>query len=417
MTTESVITELRDAYVVWQSLPIAFEYGPLRSYPITLGTKVQEFWREMVDPAISLVAATERHLTDGSHVADAPSPWHAYFYLRAQQQHVFRSGRPLNAVPADDRPPVGEHLFFRGQRCADWSFASSFFRKDVASREFEKRAVEALTEYFRLMFAANEDIAMNAGRCFAQHYGIATELADISCDPDVAIWFATHPLDAACPSGEARAVVRAVTWMGQEDGARTEMLLPPPFVRNVYTQRGLFLDTSGTDGILKGSLQLEVRFPRTTAGGQFDLIRGGQPVEVWPDPDPSERELVRWAREIAVNSSSIEDVAARVQHARTSGSFPTFWLDRELSNFEEHVGPWLSILDWVLPATCVTGLPLGPDAPQPMRYEILERKARALIRANPSLFGAFADAADPKVLARFEVLRGIVTIARQELGG
>ena len=51
-----------------------------------------------------------------------------------------------------------------------------------------------------------------------------------------------------------------------------------------------------------------------------------------------------------------------------------------------------------------------------MRYEILEAKMRALIRANPTFFLAFADAADPKVLASFEIFQHMVEITRRELG-
>jgi hypothetical protein len=69
-------------------------------------------------------------------MADAPSPWHAYFYLRAQHQAMYRGHRPLGAeASAIETDKVGEHLFFRGQRCADWSFGSSLRRTtDPAAR-------------------------------------------------------------------------------------------------------------------------------------------------------------------------------------------------------------------------------------------------------------------------------------------
>ena len=42
------------------------------------------------------------------------------WYLRAQQQYVYRAGRPLGSAYSDEKSHAGEHLFFRGQRCAIW---------------------------------------------------------------------------------------------------------------------------------------------------------------------------------------------------------------------------------------------------------------------------------------------------------
>jgi len=264
------------------------------------------------------------------HESQAPSPWHAYFYLRAQQQYVYRAGRPLGVPPTDAGQVGGEHLFFRGQRCSTWDFKSSLRRKDNQTRVVEERAVVALTEYFRSMFIADDDVASNTARCFAQHYGIATDLADISCDPDIAIWFATHPFKASCPAGDTDGVVRAVSWAGQQKRAETVFLLPPPFVRNVYEQRGLFIDASQTNGLVDGNLTLQVKFLRDTAGGEFRVRRRNHELEVWPMPDETEQELVNWARKIATDTKSDEDIHNKVAQAKKANCLPKFWLVREL---------------------------------------------------------------------------------------
>jgi len=51
---------------------------------------VQRLWRETIDPAVALVPENSRKIGEGAHVAEAPSPWDAFFYLRAQQQYVYR---------------------------------------------------------------------------------------------------------------------------------------------------------------------------------------------------------------------------------------------------------------------------------------------------------------------------------------
>jgi hypothetical protein len=224
MVTDQNITDFKEAYERWQSLEIVVEHGPLRAYADY--DSVQRLWRQTIDPAVALVSATSRKTADGLHVLEAPSPWHAFFYLRAQQQYVYRAGRPLGSVVSDEQPPGGEHLFFRGQRFASWELLSSLRRKNPIEQGIEQGAVAALMEYFRSHFAADDDIAKNTALCFAQHYGIATDLADITCDPDIAFWFATHPVGESCPAGEREGIVRAVSWLGQRNAAETIFLLP-----------------------------------------------------------------------------------------------------------------------------------------------------------------------------------------------
>jgi hypothetical protein len=80
MVTDSDVLDLRDAYERWQSLDIAVEYGPLRAY--AEHDTVQRLWHETIGPAVAVVAGNSRKTADGVFVAEAPSPWHAYFYLR-----------------------------------------------------------------------------------------------------------------------------------------------------------------------------------------------------------------------------------------------------------------------------------------------------------------------------------------------
>lgn len=405
------ILALKDAYEQLQSWTPIVEFGPLRAYHPSHHAEAQRLWREVIDPAVRQTDDTQTLDAHGTYRARAASPWHAYFYLRAQQQHVFRAGRPLRAPPAPDAGVVGEHLFFRGQRCASWPFHSSLRRRDAVTAAAERRAAFALSEYFRYTFIADADVASGTGRCFAQHYGIATDLVDVSCDPGIAIWFATHPYPSSCPDGEPDAVVRAVSWAGQRDDAPVKCLLAPPFVRNVYTQRGLFLDTSSTNGELTAGLRLEVTFPRETVGGEFRVRRSGVDIDVWPEPDAAEQALIAWARGIAAEADDDAGVGDRVAQAREGDAWPRFWLDRELYEHDRQVEEWLTILDWVLPSTCVTALPVA-SAQGPMQYEVLEPKVRALVRANPTFFTALVSATEGADFSRHEVLRQVIVVAR-----
>jgi hypothetical protein len=158
-----------------------------------------------------------------------------------------------------------------------------------------------------------------------------------------------------------------------------------------------------------------VSFPRKTEGGAFDIVRQGQKVQVWPEPDKYEKELVGWARAIGAACGSDDEVRVRVRQERETASFPALWRERGLANFESHVKPWLSMLDWVLPRTCITALPVtGEQAP--MRYEILDLKVRQLVRDNLEFFRSFVDAT--KVDTDFsdhEVIRTVLQFARREI--
>ena len=159
---------------------------------------------------------------------------------------------------------------------------------------------------------------------------------------------------------------------------------------------------------------MTVRFPRDTVGGEFRVIRHGRSVEVWPEPDAVEQELISWARATGAACPTKDVVRNFVGKQRSRDELPKFWLDRELYDFDKHVERWISILDWVLPSTCVIGLPAGPGSPQPMWYEILESKVRALVRANPTFFRALAGATEAADFGGFEVLKRVLTLARDE---
>jgi hypothetical protein len=405
----SDIAGLRDAYVLARSLDTAFEYGPLYAYEQP--EIAQALWQEIINPAVALVHQSSRKTPDGVYVANAPSPWHAYFYLRAQQNYLYRAGRPLGEVPVDDKNIPGEHMFFRGQQCSTWAFVSSLQRKGAASKDIERRAKIALSEYFGSTFARNQDVANNAGECFAQHYGIATDLIDISCDPDIAVWFATRSEGDPCPQDDSQGIVRAISWASQRGHADTSFLLAPPFVRNLYTQRGLFVDASGTGGQLTGKFALEIRFPRETAAGEFAVVRGGKIIDVWPRLDSDELELVQWARNIGATCSDEIQVRSTVRAQEAQGGLPKFWLARELVDFD--VGEWLSILAWILPATCVTALPV--DGPEPMRYEISLLKMKALVRSNPTFFRSLLHATEGADFSRTGPLEQVLGFAKDEL--
>lgn len=403
------IIDLKKAYKVFNTALFAFEYGPLRGY-LEPDTKIiQTLQRETIEPAVLALVRETKKIKPGVYTVDAPSPWHAYFFLRFRQQHLYRHGMAFGESQIDER--TGDHMFFRGQRCSSWSFKSCL-RRTNRNNGTEQRAATVLAEYFKRTFLDNEQLALNTAKCFSQHYGIATDLVDVTCIPDIAIWFACQTGDR-CPQGEDTAVVRAVTWAGQEPGSKTTILLPPAFVRNAYSQRGLFLDTNLSDGVLTGDLTLDVRFPRDTIGEEFRILREGQRLEVYKK-DNYEEDLVGWARKIANECS--DDETARKRVLETSiNDLPDFWKERELGKTEEQVDAMLSILDWILPATCVTVNPLSSNAVEGGSFLINGRKVIAIVKANQFFFKLLCSAPN-SYFQGHRILQTVRYYACKELG-
>jgi FRG domain len=403
---------LQEAYTQIQTSHVEIEYGPIRAYRD--GHTIQALWHQVINPVIASMLKSGSRQSDGRHVVSASSPWHAYFYLRAQHQFVYRGGKALGESESEAKSSIGDHMYFRGQRCADWPFQSSLHRLDKSARGEAERATAVLAEYFRITFANDLELTQTIAICFAQHYGIPTKLADVSCDPDIAVWFATHPLNKTCTSDEPNATVRAVTWAAQIATAPVRVLIPPAFVRNVYTQRGLFLDTGTTDGQLVGSIALEVNFPRETVGGEFVVLRDGKPLDIWPAQDKYEHELILWAQEVARETKTLQEAADHARSLKDHKKFPKFHKDRKLNDFESHVNAWLTSLDWILPSTCIIGVPVS-NASAPMAYKILNQKVEELAKANSSLFRAFIHATKGGNFKNFESLKKVLEIANSVL--
>jgi hypothetical protein len=406
------ILELKEAYRIWQSLDVSYEYGLIRGYSTSNHAIIHRLWGR-TDLICEKILETQK-IEDGIFKIVAPSPWHAYFILRIIHHIIYRGLREFGLKLDDSDNKNGEHIFFRGQRCSNWEYISSLRRNDDSTKNIERRAVYALTEYFKTYFSKKDDFALNISRCFAQHYGIATELVDISCSPDIAVWFATHPIEPSCPNGDNYGVVRAFNWLGGENEAKTLILMPPPFVKNLYQQRALFIDTSNTGGIVKGNFTIEVKFPRMTCGGEFQVWRQNQIIDVWPKIEKPEQDLIEWSRKIAVNSTNTKNVRIMVEKDRRKKVLPDFWLKREIWNYEGYMKDWIRMLEWVLPYTCVTALPIksGIENNQ-MRYEIHNYKVMALVLANIGLFRSMIAEVKESDVVDSPIFKNIIYLAQE----
>lgn len=215
----------------------------------------------------------ERVVGEGEQVADriwtVPSPWHAALYLGSLQHHLSESG---------------QHAVFRGQCNSDWPIVSSISRVEAQGRERERvrarlfcEVLGALslnwTRVFHPSYRGELDlrVPVESYLAAAQHYEIPTELIDFTADPSIAVLFACR--GRVSGSAPPTASVHVLPLDNALDNG-CEILLPPPFVRRLYLQRGMFIRSehpldSGDLGIL------EIRFPREHSFGPFEVVRPG----------------------------------------------------------------------------------------------------------------------------------------------
>lgn len=190
------------------------------------------------DPYMSELAKAVRRLDERTY--EAPSAWHAAAWLMdvvALVGQLETSAATGLVAPYDPiyGPPV-----FRGQRNPEWRLTPSLSRARDA--EASTRALETFVRCCVVLFDYDEN-RMNtplAHMAAGQHYGLVTMLLDFTADPRVAVFFACQNAD---PSKDKLAVVDG-TPLATLNELGAALVLPPPWVRRLYAQRGLFLDCS-----------------------------------------------------------------------------------------------------------------------------------------------------------------------------
>jgi len=209
-------------------------------------------------------------------IVHAPTPWHAWAFL------VARNRDSLLGVEGGPQSP----LFYRGQPNCNWDLVASIHRPNVDIEE-ETQAAQAFASLIGhhlirnwtarcyqepqplIVFTEQERIPPELHLATAQHYGLRTPLLDFTTDPDVAIWFACQK-----PTGDD---CEASVFAFSSARPQARIIFPHPYVRRLYRQRGVFIDSRTlTQAELKKSCT-EVRF---RPNAEFAVLRSGIEVDL-----------------------------------------------------------------------------------------------------------------------------------------
>jgi len=162
---------------------------------------------------------------------------------------------------------------FRGQADSAWPLIPKIDR--IENRDNEIKGLKHFCELLKSIYEGAEcPLSDDACTAAAQHYGIATSLLDFTPDPAVALFFACQ--NSMAPS----AAVFQLPLLPAMDECRAKVLLPPPFTKRIYIQKGIFLEFPVPRAELLGNLCTRIEFPPSS---EFRVIRQGVEVDLCGD--------------------------------------------------------------------------------------------------------------------------------------
>ena len=216
---------------------------------------------EGLRPSI-LLACADVKKTDTRRFA-VPSPWHAFLFMNENVRWACDGNR--------NRP------IYRGQANAEWDPIPKLNRPDC-HRDAEADALKHFCDELHRTYPDGVPrCSPDASVAAAQHYGIATSLLDFTPDPAVALFFACYRSEAPY------AAVFKLPLLPALDQCGARVLLPPPFAKRIYLQRGVFVDYPSSNDEPLGSLCTRIEFPPCS---DFQVIRQGAEVDLLGSDEP-----------------------------------------------------------------------------------------------------------------------------------
>lgn len=344
------MTTTTEAKALWSRLNALPRFGPIVAFLDPDAPPDKELLADLEREVKNVV----RDVTfdDGDKLAYAPSPWHAGIFLYTELEHFLLAKDPATAKPQPVR------CYYRGQSDSSLPIVATIDREGV-DQQHERNVMDLFVllldhilpwEHTRDRKFSLVHPGRLALEALGRHHGIASKLLDFSADPAVAIYFASR--SARTHDAVVFAIPSVVAWKY----AALTVLLPPPFSRRIYEQRGVFL--LPPDDCDLRAISWEIRFPPNP---DFQAIRDNMPVDL-NQADEWLEGLVSCARQAAEHGVDKESLLSSLQNT------PSFRLLGDLDTqlwAEGHALEWASsvweALEWFLWYVAET-----PQGPSPM---------------------------------------------------
>jgi FRG domain len=277
-----------------------------RPEPVTK-TRLKQHWAE-----IEMMAKRVKKTTGNEYAAD--SCWEALIFCI--ERVAYWASQPLFTDPSVGAPEKSAmHLIFRGQSNQRWGLQATFWR-DGVDRNYWDNYQAAFCRMLKFAYEKCIRLPLPAWvfQAAAQHYRVLTTLLDWTTDPAMAIWFGARP---DRPTKDQRARVFCIPTHNisrafDQPDSRGVVILPPPFVENLFVQRGLFTHVpEGHNEDLRARCLFEITFPQDE---QYSVIREDKDVDVEKTPDWMAK-LKDWAKDCADRGERFDGEIATVEEA------------------------------------------------------------------------------------------------------
>lgn len=138
----------------------------------------------------------------------------------------------------------------------------------------------------------------------AQHYGIRTNLLDVTGDPAVAVYFANCSQSRKCGDTAAVFVYNLEFSLNY-----VKFVFPPPVVDRLYLQRGVFFEVPEEDYHIQKNC-FKVLFPLDT---DFQFFANGKPKDIMIS-DEWFNCAIKWSKKWAKSKKSLPNDAAGIDN-------------------------------------------------------------------------------------------------------
>ncbi|HEY4256767.1 MAG TPA: FRG domain-containing protein, partial [Candidatus Udaeobacter sp.] len=281
----------------------------------------------------------------------AASAWHAAAWMLDQATLIAQVANVdgSSGLRAMYQPKLGAPIF-RGQRDPAWKLVASIFRSDsspphvVLALELFIDAMIELMDYQENPM--NGRFVHMAG---AQHYGgksaahdeLPTPLLDFTPDPIVAIYFACLGAD---DSKQTEVVLYAMP-LGVSGASGGRIILPPPWLRRLWLQRGVFVDCTTVSDVDLREVCVRILLPPSKEFVNWVLEQRG---EALLPSDPWFEKAIAWAI-----GSAKSLVGATPSHPlgewlrKECGDPPFRWYAIQPAAMAAHPNQLVDLCDWL----------------------------------------------------------------------
>lgn len=339
-----------DTKLLYDEVFNRYYHSELRAWDIDASLGFDKSHYNEVISSVKLIS----HVTQAPTYT-APSCWAAAIFLmdkQSRQGYLKDKDLPSNLKIGETFKIKAFKVVFRGQNATHANFHPTLWRFSPQEQVRHNNAMAAFCLLTKIVSEQNFSLSLQAHlyHAAAQSYDIPTDLLDWTLDPAVAITFAS--------SGASSGDNGIVYFTDFETEPQLRLILPPPFVRQLFDERNFFHYTSSkneNERLFRTASR--VIFPISS---DFSRAAAFPYLAAWAPPDDLLHEIAARSYKIAdhlssnyfdgLNSQDVEAIRENIETFKSDFRVVIAEL-LHAHNFSDE--EWKKILDrWILEIHC-----------------------------------------------------------------